>query len=251
MQLEARTAVVTGGGQGLGRAYCTALAREGAAVVVADIDGDAARDAAAAIRAEGGRAEAVTTDVADATAVEALVATTLRTFGRLDVVVNNAALSVFDPRPDFWEIAAADWDRVMAVNLRGPFLVARACFAPMRAQGYGKIVNISSGTALRGSARLLHYVTSKAGIIGFTRALAREVGPFGIRVNAIAPGLTQTDRQLVATPPEHFEALARERALARRQMPEDLLGTLIFLSSPASDFVTGQLIVVDGGALMH
>lgn len=251
MQLEGRCAIVTGGGNGIGRTYCAALAGEGAAVVVADVDEPAARAVAAGVRAAGGRAEAVHVDVSDAAGTRSMAEAALRAFGRIDVLVNNAAVSLFSPRPHFWQIEEADWDRVMAVNVKGAFLCARAVLPAMRERGYGKIVNISSGTAFRGSPQLLHYVSSKAAIVGFTRALAREVGPFGIRVNAIAPGLTQTEAQLVVTSEEQFAALARERALARREVPEDLTGTLVYLASPASDFVTGQTIIVDGGGLMH
>lgn len=220
-------------------------------MVVADIDADAARSTAAEIGAAGGRAKAVAVDVADAASVERLVETTLATFGDIDVLVNNAAISAVLPRRPFWEIDDAEWARVMAVNVGGPFLCVKAAFPAMRRKGYGKIINIASGTVFKGTPGLLHYVTSKAALLGFTRVLARELGPFGIRVNTLAPGLTESDTLLQHTPAEIFAKGYQDRALARPEVPDDLVGTLIFLASPASDFVTGQTIVVDGGSVLH
>jgi 3-oxoacyl-[acyl-carrier protein] reductase len=148
------------------------------------------------------------------------------------------------------QISLEEWDRVMAVNLRGIFLACRAVLPAMRQQGYGKIVNISSSTVMSGSPTRIHYVTSKAGVIGFTRSLAREVGPSGIRVNAVAPGSTLSEEHPTEEVMRMRQAPAAQRALPRVQLPSDLVGTILFLASPASDFVTGQTLVVDGGGAM-
>ena len=249
-RLAGRTAIVTGGAKGIGAHYSRALAAEGARVMIADIaDG---RELAQEIAAEHG-ANSVTSaivDVGDETSVKALVAATMERFGRIDVLVNNAALFAPLQETKCTEIDADLWDKVMAVNLRGPFLMVKHVAPHMTAQGYGKIINIGSGTAFRGIPLMLHYVTSKGGIMALTRALARELGEHGIRVNTLAPGFTLSDT-VVAENPGHVNS-ARDRAVASRslrrdQHPQDLLGALIFLSSAESDFVTGQTMMVDGG----
>jgi len=248
--LGGRVAIVTGGGLGIGQAYCQGLARAGAAVVVADIDREAAAKVAASIRSQGGRALDVWVDVTDPAATEEMAAAAHRAFGRIDVLVNNAALYSALTRRPFHQIDVAEWDRVMAVNLKGLFLCVRAVYPYMRAQGGGRIINIASTTALKGTPQLLHYVTSKAGVIGFTRALARELGPDNITVNAIAPGMVRTGRE-TGVSDAYFAARVRERALAREQTPQDLVGAVLFLASDAAAFITGQTLVVDGGAVMH
>jgi NAD(P)-dependent dehydrogenase (short-subunit alcohol dehydrogenase family) len=249
-RLSGRVAIVTGGAKGIGRHYSHALADEGARVMIADIaDG---RDVADEIAARHG-VNSVTssvTDVSDETAVEALVAQTIDRFGKIDVLVNNAAFYATLPESKCTEIDVATWDRVMAVNLRGPFLMVKHVTPHMIIQGYGKIINIGSGTAFRGIPWFLHYVTSKGGIMAMTRALARELGDHGIRVNTLAPGFTLSDT-VMAENPGHVRT-ARERAVASRalkrdEQPQDLLGALVFLASADSDFVTGQTIAVDGG----
>jgi 3-oxoacyl-[acyl-carrier protein] reductase len=183
--LDGRVAIVTGGGHGIGKAYCEGLAQNGAAVVVAEIDGDAAERTASELRSSGARAPEVRTDVADEASTRAMAERALAAFGRIDVLVNNAAVFATIPvsRVPLEEISVEEWDRVMAVNLRGVFLCCKAILPTMRQQGYGKIIDISSTTALRGPRTMLHYVTSKGGVLSFTRTLAREVGPSGIRVN--------------------------------------------------------------------
>ena len=249
-RLSGRTAIVTGGAKGIGRHYALALAAEGARVMVADIaDGE---EVAAEIAAKHG-ANSVTsaiTDVSDEASVKTLVAATMARFGRIDVLVNNAALFAPLQETKCTEIDAELWDRVMAVNLRGPFLMVKHVAPHMTAQGYGKIINIGSGTAYRGIPWMLHYVTSKGGIMAFTRALARELGEHGIRVNTLAPGFTLSDT-VVSENPGHVQT-ARDRAVQSRSLrrdehPQDLLGALVFLASADSDFVTGQTIAVDGG----
>ena len=249
-RLSGRTAIVTGGAKGVGRHYSRALAAEGARVMIADIaDGEGvAREIAAAHGANS--VTSAVTDVSDEDAVKAVVAATMERFGRVDILVNNAALFAPLREQKLTEIDAAVWDKVMAVNLRGPFLMVKHVAPHMQAQGYGKIINIGSGTAYRGIPWMLHYVTSKGGITAFTRALARELGEHGIRVNTLAPGFTLSDTVL-AENPGHVHT-ARERAVASRSLkrdetPQDLLGALVFLASAESDFITGQTIAVDGG----
>jgi NAD(P)-dependent dehydrogenase (short-subunit alcohol dehydrogenase family) len=249
-RLLGRTAIVTGGAKGIGRHYSFALAAEGARVMIADIaDGEGlAREIAAAHGANS--VTSAVTDVSDEDAVKAVIAATMERFGKIDILVNNAALFAPLQEQKCTEIDAAIWDKVMAVNLRGPFLMVKHAAPHMQAQGYGKIINIGSGTAYRGIPWMLHYVTSKGGITAFTRALARELGEDGIRVNTLAPGFTLSDTVL-AENPRHVRT-ARERAVASRSLkrdetPPDLLGALVFLASAESDFITGQTIAVDGG----
>jgi NAD(P)-dependent dehydrogenase (short-subunit alcohol dehydrogenase family) len=237
-RLQGRTAIVTGGAKGIGRHYSRALAAEGARVMIADIvDGNELAQELAAAHGANSVASAIT-DVSDE--------------AQVDVLVNNAALYAPLPEQKCTEIDAALWDQVMAVNLRGPFLMVKHVVPVMQAQGYGKIINIGSGTAFRGIPWMLHYVTSKGGIMAMTRALARELGEHGICVNTLAPGFTLSD-SVVDENPGHV-ATARERALQSRSLkrdeqPQDLLGALVFLSSAESDFITGQNIAVDGGVV--
>ena len=249
-RLVGRTAIVTGGAKGIGRHYSFALAAEGARVMIADIaDGEGVAGEIAAAHGANSVTSAVT-DVSDEDAVKAVVAAAMERFGRIDILVNNAALFAPLQEQKCTEIDAAVWDKVMAVNLRGPFLMVKHVAPHMQAPGYGKIINIGSGTAYRGIPWMLHYVTSKGGITAFTRALARELGEHGIRVNTLAPGFTLSDTVL-AENPGHVRT-ARERAVASRSLkrdetPQDLLGALVFLASAESDFITGQTIAIDGG----
>jgi NAD(P)-dependent dehydrogenase (short-subunit alcohol dehydrogenase family) len=249
-RLDGRIAIVTGGAKGIGRHYSRALAAEGARLMIADVvDG---REIAKEIAGNYGTdsVASVITDVSDETAVISLVAQTIERFGKIDILVNNAAMFAVLHETMCTEIDVALWDRVMAVNLRGPFLMIKHVVPRMKARQYGKIINIGSGTAYRGVPMLLHYVTSKGGIVGFTRALSRELGEHGIRVNTLAPGFTLSD-SIIQENPEHVRT-AQPRAIAGRAIPrdehpQDLLGALIFLASGESDFVTGQNIAVDGG----
>jgi NAD(P)-dependent dehydrogenase (short-subunit alcohol dehydrogenase family) len=249
-RLEGRVALLTGGAKGIGVHYARRLAAEGARLMIADIaDG---KDLAAELAREYGANSVVSrvTDVSDESAVKALVADAMERFGRVDVLINNAALFAPLAEQSCTEIDAAVWDRVMAINLRGPFLMVKHVVPHMKAQGYGKIINIGSGTAFRGIPWMLHYVTSKGGILAMTRALSRELGEHGIRVNTLAPGFTMSETVIAENPGHVDTARARavaSRALKRDETPQDLLGALIFLSSADSDFVTGQTIAVDGG----
>lgn len=252
-RLAGRVAVVTGGGHGIGTAYARRFAAEGASVVVAELDGPAGEKVAAGIGSAGLPAIAVQTDVSEREQVDRMAAAALEAFGRIDILVNNAAIFATVPmsRSPFDEIPESEWDAMMAVNLRGTWLASRAVVPAMRERQYGKIINISSGTALKGSASRIHYVTSKAGILGFTKTLAREVGKYGICVNCVAPGNTLSE----ADPDDQTLAFrasgATDRALARMQRPEDVVGAVVFFASSDSDFVTGQALVVDGGSCMH
>ena len=249
-RLSGRTAIVTGGAKGIGRHYSRALAAEGARVMIADIaDGTQLAQEIAAKHGANSVISAVT-DVSDESSVKTLVAATMERFGRIDVLVNNAALFAPLQETKCTEIDADLWDKVMAVNLRGPFLMVKHVAPHMIARGYGKIINIGSGTAYRGIPWMLHYVTTKGGIMAFTRALARELGGNGIRVNTLAPGFTLSDT-VMSENPGHVQT-ARDRAiqsrsLRRDQHPQDLLGALVFLASADSDFITGQTLAVDGG----
>ncbi|MBI2305158.1 MAG: SDR family oxidoreductase [Chloroflexi bacterium] len=253
MRLQDRVAIITGGGHGIGRAYALAMVQEGAKVVIAEVDGAAGEAVAQEVRGRGGQALALATDVASEASALDMARRTVETFGAIHILVNNAAVFATIPisRVRIEEISVAEWDSVMAVNLRGVFLATRAVLPQMKAQGYGKIINISSSTVFSGSATRIHYVTSKAGVIGFTRTLAREVGEYGIAVNAVAPGSTLSE-----DPQDEVALAQRQRAVAGRslkrlQLPQDIVGTVLFLASSDSDFITGQTIVVDGGDAMH
>jgi NAD(P)-dependent dehydrogenase (short-subunit alcohol dehydrogenase family) len=247
VRLEGRVAIVTGGARHIGAAYCRRLAEEGAAVVIADILDDAR--VAEEIRSKGGHALSLRVDVSNEEDTNRIALETVKAFGRIDILVNNAAIFINIQRHPFYEITAEEWDRTSAVNIKGPFLCAKAVFPKMKEQRSGKIINISSSTAYWGTPSFLHYVASKAALIGMTRSLAREVGEFGICVNAIAPGLVEHEGQ--TAPKALTELQLKARSIKRLQTPEDLLGTLIFLASSDSDFMTGQTIVVDGGSVFH
>ncbi len=252
-RLEGRVAVITGGGHGIGKAYARGLAEEGAKVAIAEIDGAASRAVAGSLVQQGFKAIAIETDVSQWKSVEAMARRTADEWGRIDILINNAAIFATVPmsRAPFDKIDPEEWDRMMAVNVKGTWLACRAVVPFMKKNGYGKIVNISSGTALKGSASRIHYVTSKAGILGFTRTLAREVGGYGICVNCIAPGSTLSEENPDEDVIKMRNAAVGERALRRVQKPEDLVGAIVFLAAPESDFITGQTLVVDGGSCMH
>jgi 3-oxoacyl-[acyl-carrier protein] reductase len=218
--------IVTGAAGGLGQVYCRALEDAGWTVVPSDIDD---------------------TDVTDRASTEELAARTLERHGRIDALVNNAAFySAIEKKP-FDEISDDEWNRVFDVNVRGAWLCARAVAPAMREQGHGKIVNVSSMTVPTAPPGFAHYIASKAAIVGLTRALARELGPYGVCVNTLTPDYIAFDRDYDNRQPEMAPALAAQRVFAREQQPDDMVGTLLYLVGPGSDFVTGQNIWVNGG----
>ncbi|TFL10042.1 3-oxoacyl-ACP reductase FabG [Pusillimonas caeni] len=252
-RLEGRVVIVTGGGHGIGKAYAARLAAEGAKVVIAEIDEKAAQAVAQELSDAGHEALGVRTDVSDPVSVEQMAEAAVQRFGRIDVLVNNAAIFATVPmsRSPFDEIGIDEWDRMMSVNVKGTWLASRAVIPQMRKQGYGKIVNVSSGTALKGSPSRIHYVTSKAGILGFTKTLANEVGKDNICVNCVAPGSTLSEENPDDSIVKMRTQASATRALKRVQSPEDLTGAVVFFASADSDFITGQTLVVDGGSCMH
>jgi NAD(P)-dependent dehydrogenase (short-subunit alcohol dehydrogenase family) len=236
--LDGKAAIVTGGSQGIGRAIAEGLTSEGAEVLIADLNPPS---------------DGIRTDVSSEEDVAAMVSAALDRFGRLDILVNNAGLYATLPMRPFTEIPLEEWRLVMDVNVASMFLTCRAAVPVMRGQGGGKIVNISSGTPFRGVPFLLHYVTSKGAIVSFTRALAKEVGKDGIHVNCVAPGFTMTEG--VKAQPEVIEKLrdvsVAARTIQRDQLPQDVVGAVVFLCGPGAEFITGQTMVIDGGQYFH
>ena len=246
-RLDHKVAIVTGGARNIGAVYARALATEGTRVVIADVlDGTAT---ATDINEAGGEAVSVEVDVSREDDTLRMARAAMEAFGRIDVLVNNAAIYLSINRRPFYEISAEEWDRVTAVNVKGAFLCAKAVLPAMREQGGGRIINISSNTVMAGTPNFLHYVASKAALIGMTRSMARELGSYGINVNAIAPGLVEHQGQTV---PAGISASRIEaRSIKRPQVPQDLTGAVLYLASPDSDFVTGQTLVVDGGDVVY
>jgi NAD(P)-dependent dehydrogenase (short-subunit alcohol dehydrogenase family) len=248
MRLKDQVVIVTGAARNIGQVYAVGLAREGARVVVADILDTT--ETVGMIEAEGGQAFGVNVDVTDEAKTKAMAQATVDHFGRIDGLVNNAALFHDIKLRPFWEIPEAEWDRMMSVNLKGIFLCSRAVFPAMKEQNYGRIINIASTTVFKGTQNFLHYVTSKAGVLGFTRALARECGPFGINVNAVSPDYIPHAKD-DAERPDHDLMIQKQRIIQRREVPEDVLGSVLFLLSSDSSFITGQTILVNGGIVMR
>ena len=250
-RLSNRCIIVTGGAQGIGAAYAKALAIEGASISVCDLQMPSL--VTTAIIEAGGKAMGSICDVTDAAAVLRVVRDTVDQFGQVDGLVNNAAMfATIRPRP-FDEFDSEEFEKVLQVNVRGTFECIKAVLPIMRQRQYGKIVNIASGTVFKGTPMMLPYVSSKGAVIAMTRSVAREVGLDGIRVNCIAPGFTLSEgiTNNCAYSVESIQSTTLTRCLPRDQMPEDLTGTMGFLLSAESDFMTGQTILVDGGSAMH
>ncbi len=251
MELADKVAIVTGGAMGIGFAICEALAARGASVVIADLAGGEA--AAEKLRQAGHKASSVRTDVSSEADTQAMVDTTLEAFGRVDILVNNAAIySTLQLKP-FEQLTVADWRKMLDVNVIGQFLCCRAVLPAFKTQGGGRIINISSGVAFKGNPGMLHYVASKGAIVSMTRTLATELGPHGILVNSVAPGFTLSDG--VQKNPELANTVSgfsvQTRAVKRDMVPDDVVGAVGFFAGPHSAFITGQTLVVDGGAYYH
>ena len=250
-RLDGRVASVTGAAQGLGATYARALAGEGAKVVIADRDPGYA--VVEKIKAAGGDAIDVPTDVSEELATQSLVAKTVDTYGKLDILINNAAIFTAVERKPFDEIPVDEWDRMHAVNVRGTWLCCKAAVHEMRKQSYGKIVNISTSRIFQGVPFFLHYDATKGAVLAITRSLSKEVGDDGIRVNCIAPGSTMSENVRKRTNWMGSGSAVQlvNRMIKREELPEDLMGAVIFLSSAESDFVTGQTLLIDGGVSTH
>jgi NAD(P)-dependent dehydrogenase (short-subunit alcohol dehydrogenase family) len=250
MRLKDKVAIVTGGAKGLGRAFCLGLAREGARIMaVTRKDLENLEQTVKMIRGLGGEAEWFQADVAAEAETQAMARETIRKFGRIDILVNNAAVYDGIKRKSFMEIDPKEWDLVMGVNVKGAFLSTRAVFPAMKEQGYGKIINLASEVFFTGSNGFAHYVASKGGIIGLTRALAVELGPHNICINCIAPGFTDTEASRGLADVTKYDV--SKTPLKRLERPEDLVGAALFLASGESDFITGQTLLIDGGRAMH
>jgi 3-oxoacyl-[acyl-carrier protein] reductase len=251
--LDGKVVIVTGGAHGIGKAYCLGIAREGGAVVVADIDDKAADGVAKAISNSGGKALPTKVDVANFSSCQALAKKTLDEYGKIDGLINNAAIFMSVPaeKGSWQEITEEAWDRIMAVNVKGLWLCSRAVVPAMQQRKQGSVVNISSNMAFNGGLTMMHYVTSKAAVVGFSRVLARELGPDNIRVNTLAPGATMSEEKATSDALKSYERSASARILKRIEQPEDLVGTALYLLSDLSTFVTGQTILVNGGAVLH
>ena len=242
------TAIVTGGARGLGRVYCVALAGAGFDIVVADVLDS--REAVDEIEAGGGRAIGCRTDISSAADNNALASAAADAFGTIDVLINNAAYYSQITRGPFNEVSLQEWDRTFEINVRGAWLACCAVYPYMRKQGSGKIINISSTTCFKGTVGFPHYVASKSAIVGLTRCLAQELGPDGITVNTVTPDLIP-DPSLRPSDAASDQFVVAGRAIKRTQVPDDMVGTLLYLAGSGSDFVTGQNIVVNGGAFCH
>jgi NAD(P)-dependent dehydrogenase (short-subunit alcohol dehydrogenase family) len=252
MELTGRTVIVTGGASGIGEAYSRAFSAAGANVVIADLREDTGAALADELSGAAGKAVFQHTDVASESSTAAMAAAALEQFGSIDVLVNNAALyQHIGQKKPFDQITVEEWDQVMGVNTRGVWLCMKAVAASMRAQGSGKIVNISSGVVHAGVPWFCHYSASKGAVIALTRSAARELGPDGINVNAVAPGLVSNASSEELNGRAYLEAATSMRAIKREMVPQDLVGTVMFLSSPASDFITGQTYIVDGGVTLQ
>lgn len=245
--LKDRVVVITGGAQGLGRSYAEHFAAQGSIPVIVDYDGDKAESVQKQLQTRGHKALALRADVADPQSVAAMAEKTLKEFGRIDVLINNAALFSKITLAPFWELPLDEWRRAFEVNVTGAFLCSRAVVAPMQKAKWGRIVNVSSSTVLNGRPNYLHYIASKSALVGMTRAMARELGKWNITVNCYLPTATQTEIERPSASTAHFERLAGEQAIQRIADMSDHAATMLFLCSDEAGFITGQSHLVDGG----
>jgi 3-oxoacyl-[acyl-carrier protein] reductase len=253
MRLKDKVTIITGAAHGIGKAYARRFAEEGAHVVIADVDGAGGDATAKALLDAGGSAWARTTDVTQFSNVEGLMRETVARFGKIDVLLNNAAIYVTQTlwKGPVEELALEEWDRVIEVNLKGVFLCSKAVIPIMKRQKSGKIINIASGTFFSGSGNMPHYTTAKGGVVALTRVMARQLGEFGINVNCLTPGSTMSEESVSDEVLKRRQGSMDKRAFRRVETPADIVGTALFLASSDSDFVTGQLLVVEGGGIMH
>jgi 3-oxoacyl-[acyl-carrier protein] reductase len=253
MRLKDKVTIITGAGHGIGRAYARRFADEGACVVVADIDAPAGERVAAEISAAGKSAWARATDVTQLGSIQGLASETVKRFGRIDVLLNNAAIYVTQPltKCNLEDLSLEEWDKVIEVNLKGVFLCCKAVIPVMKGQRSGKIINVASGTFFHGTGNMPHYTTSKGGVVAMTRVLAKQLGPWNINVNCLTPGSTMSEEEITDQVRKRREESSRQRAFQRIEVPDDITGTALFLASSDSDFMTGQLLVVDGGGILH
>ncbi|MGH7798900.1 MAG: SDR family NAD(P)-dependent oxidoreductase [Candidatus Binatia bacterium] len=253
MRLKDKVAVITGAAHGIGKAYARRFAEEGARVVIADIDAAGGEATAKAITDSGGSAWSRTTDVRSFANIQGLMQETVKRFGRIDVLLNNAAIYITQKlwKGPVEELALEEWDRVIEVNLKGVFLCSKAAIPIMKQQKSGKIINIASGTFFSGSGNMPHYTTAKGGVVALTRVMARQLGEWGINVNCMTPGSTLSEEAVSDEVLKRRQGSMDKRAFRRIETPADIVGTAVFLASSDSDFITGQLLVVEGGGIMH
>jgi len=243
MRFKDKAVIITGGGGKLGKAYALAFAREGAKISLPDVV--SADHVVKAVQDQGSEAMSVQCDVSNEASVKAMVEATAKRFGGVDILVNNAAYFMTVKKGPFWEMEVEEFDKAMAVNVRGVWLCTKAVFPYMKDRAKGKIINISSGVALNGNPNYIHYVSTKGAVISMTRAMARELGDYGICVNSVAPGFTLTEGRQVD--PEYERRRNQQRCFKRSQVEADVVGTVLFLASSDSDYMTGQLLSIDGG----
>ena len=245
--LRGRVVIITGAGQGIGRVYAHNFAAQGAIPVIAELNAEAGQKVAREIEAKGGRALAVQTDVSNAASTLNMAQQALKQFGRIDCLLNNAAVFSKITIAPFWELPEAEWRQAMDVNITGSFLCARAVVPAMQERKWGRIINVSSGTMILGRPNYLHYITSKAAMVGMTRSMSRELGPWNITVNTFWPGVTKTEVERPSVPAVMFEKYAEMQCLHRLTDMDDLSAGMMFLCSDDAGFITGQSLAVDGG----
>lgn len=248
-RLDGKVAIVTGGAKGLGKAFCFALAKEGAKVVMAAhrLDTDEAKQAAKEIESKGGLT--VEVDVTNEESTKLMAEKAIKKFGRIDILVNNAAFYYGVGRKPFYEITSEEWDQALDVGAKGAWLCAKAVFPYMKEQNKGKIINLSSDTAFAPTKGMINYITSKAAVVGITRVLAGELGKYNICVNAVAPGYTDTPASWTIGDVSKFDTSTTP--LGRVGKPEDIVGAVVFFASDDSDFISGQTLIIDGGRRVH
>lgn len=248
VDLAAQTAVVTGAARAIGQKIAVTLAKAGANVVSIDLADSA--ETVSLVEAEGVRGLGIEADVTDEAQIDVARGEVIEQFGKVDVLVNNAGVFATMERRPFWEIPLDEWDFALRVNLTSAFLVSRSFSGPMREARSGRIINVSSNTVSFGMPNFLHYISSKAGVVGLTRGMANELGPFGIGVNAVSPGLVTTEITTEAIGAEYLDKIAQGQALKQRITPEDIANTVTYLASPQAGIITGQTVLVNGGATM-